>query len=137
ESRHRPQPGQRSRRRRLHHATDRARSRSVGDRDRGPQGELRADGEDRVNDLPHHPERSRGVCSTKTLRLRCAPLRVTGCARHDGGSTAIGSTVLLPPRRTSKCTRGLAAPPELPALAMVWPFFTSSPFLTSSASLLP
>ncbi len=57
--------------------------------------------------------------------------------RYCAGSTVIGSTVLLPPRRTSKWSRGLDAPPEFPALAMVWPFFTVSPFLTSKASLLP
>src|SRR5258708_7253864 len=56
---------------------------------------------------------------------------------HCDGSIDTGSMVWLPPRRISKCRRGLAAPPELPARAMVWPFFTSSPFLANSDSLLP
>ena len=50
------------------------------------------------------------------------------------GSTVTGSMV-LPLCRTSKCRRGSVAPPEVPALAMTWPFLTASPFFTSSSSL--
>ena len=55
---------------------------------------------------------------------------------YCAGSTVVGSMV-LPERRTSKCRRGLGAPPDSPALAMTWPYLTVSPFFTDADSLLP
>src|SRR5205085_7254350 len=101
----------RSRGRCLYRAPGEVRPRRLGPRDRGPPGSVQD-----------------GWQSRLTLR---------GTGDYCAGSTVIGSMVLLPPRRTSKCRRGLDAPPVAPARAMVGPVAVLSPFLASSASSVP
>ena len=92
------------------------------------KGAVQAGRQDRLSWTRAHPA-ARMIMTRAWMRampMTTAPAapssdRWSGCRRGAPRSAAAGSR----------------APPELPARAMVWPFFTSSPFLTSSDSLLP